>query len=95
MDMVVEGLMVMQAKKKPTVGAQDLESFRHITQCLATIIGGFMAGYFIQERDPYGCYAALSVYALICALSGFLIDRNLERGDEDYFEEIGQRKGTL
>ena len=31
MDMVVEGMMVMQAKKKPTVGAQDLESFRHIS----------------------------------------------------------------
>jgi hypothetical protein len=30
-DMVVEGMMVMQAKKKPTVGAQDLESFRHIS----------------------------------------------------------------
>lgn len=54
-----------------------------------------MAGYFIQESNPYACFAALSVFALICALSGFLIDRNLERGDEDNNEALGEKRGTL
>jgi hypothetical protein len=46
MDVIVDGLMVMQAKRDPLNGTQDLVTYHMIIQGTASICGGMFGAYY-------------------------------------------------
>lgn len=78
MDVIVDGLMVMQAKRDPVFGTQDLVAYQMLVTGLASISGGLFGAYFTDQGNPFYCFKIISFMGLLCSLSGILITNKLE-----------------
>jgi len=86
MDVVVDGLMVVNSRLDPTSGSEDLQSWSWGFYGVGGIVGCILAGYFLSGNDadgnpngnPYACYQVMAVVAFLIAISGLFIDKRLE-----------------
>ena len=65
-DVLVDALMVMQAKRDPINGSQELQSLSWFVRQVATFIMGFTGAYLVAQYGAYSLFLAQ-------AISGFSI----------------------
>jgi MFS family permease len=86
MDVVIDGLMVVNSRLDPVAGSEDLQSWSWTFYGVGGIVGCILAGYFLSGYDeagnpagnPYACYLIMAGVAAVIAVSGLFIDKKLE-----------------
>ena len=78
MDVIVDAMMVIQAKRDPLNGSQELQSLSQGFSGMAAIFGGLTAAFTLESLDPYVCFAIYSVFGLVVAFCALLIDSETE-----------------
>ena len=56
MDTIVDAMMVIQAKKDPKHGSQQLQALGYGVSACAAIVGGLTAAFVLQSYTPYVCF---------------------------------------
>jgi len=82
MDVVVDGLMVIQARKDPTNGSEDLQAYSWGLVSLGGVIGGSCGGYLIEYVGTLYVYAIVSAMSFILAASSLLMKKSVENTSE-------------
>lgn len=65
-DVIIDALMVQEARKDPKYGSQDLNSYSYIWLAIGGIVGSLMAAYLTEYMNPH-------ISFFICACIGLLI----------------------
>ena len=66
-DVIVDSLMVIQARKHPGTGAEDLNSFSWTCLSVGGFFGSIAAAFLTQNYEPQYCFMFSSVMGLIIA----------------------------
>ena len=80
MDVVVDGLMVTQARLDPKSGSQDLQSFCYGTAGIAGVIGFYFGGVLTQKGYSRQSFLILAIVAIFINISACFLDKKLEEG---------------
>lgn len=94
MDVVVDGLMVINSKKDPTEGSEDLQSWSWMFYGIGGVVGCSAAGYFLSGQDANGdpagqpmvCFSIMAVFGCAVGISGLFIDPSLEENQKELIE---------
>lgn len=78
MDVIVDSLMVMQARRDPKQGSQELQAIAWQISGVTAIFGGFAGAYFTGFLTPYWCFGIYAIFGCFVFLSAFSITRELE-----------------
>jgi len=81
-DVIVDALMVIQAKRDPEKGSQELQTLAWGTSSIAMMIGGICAAFLTEFLNPYYCYVVYGLFGLFCVLNAYLLNPEIEE-DED------------
>lgn len=84
MDVVVDGLMVIMAKKDPLVGSEDLQTFSWVMYGVGGVIGSIIGGEITNNLDPYDTFYVIALVGLIISLLAFMMDHSLESEPEGF-----------
>lgn len=91
MDVVVDGLMVLNSRMDPTSGSEELQVWSWCFYGLGGTVGCLISGLFLSGTDPvtdaatgnpYLCIFIQGCFSVLIALSGLLIDKRLEENQE-------------
>ena len=66
-DVIVDSLMVIQARKYPETGAEDLNSFSWTCMSFGGFFGAIAAAILTQRSEPHYCFMFSSVMGLVIA----------------------------
>ena len=58
MDVVVDALMVMQAKRDPKIGSQELQSTSKFIESTSSIMCGILGAVLIRFKSPFWVFGA-------------------------------------
>ena len=95
MDVVVDGLMVINSKLDPSAGSEDLQSYSWAFYGFGGITGCGVSALFLSGLDPitgepdgnpYPCFLMMTVFGGMVAISGFFIDKRLEENQADMLQ---------
>ena len=87
MDVVCDGLMVINARKDPKAGSEELQTYSWIMYGAGGIFGSLMSGSFLTGTDevtgepngnPYILFGIMAVFAGALGITGLFIDKSLE-----------------
>lgn len=78
MDVVVDGLMVMQARQDQINGSQDLQTFSWQLLGLGGIIGGVAGGLITQYFNSHWVFYIFGTLGFFIAVSGYLMSAEIE-----------------
>ena len=79
MDVVVDGLMVVQQRNDPENGSENLQSFCWSFLAIGGVIGSLCGGYITEYIDPRWAYAVMAVFGFAVMTAGILMDSHLEQ----------------
>ena len=82
MDVVVDGLMVCQARIDPENGSEELQAYSWALVGLGGFIGGIIGGWLTDLGDTDIVFFTMGILGFLVALSGCLMNSNLEKGSE-------------
>lgn len=87
MEVVCQGLMVVEARKDIEAGSEDLQSFAWVMYGVGGTIGCWLGGHFTTVY-PHGggarlCYAIVAFFCLVLGAAGFFINKSLESNQTD------------
>lgn len=77
-DVIMDALMVIEAKKNPARGSQELLSMAWMVAGVAAIIGGVTAAFVLQFYSPHACFFIYGCFGLLVAASSMTIPARLE-----------------
>ena len=86
-DVIVDSLMVIQARKHQGTGAEDLNSFAWTCSAIGGFFGSIAAAYLTEYYDAQHCFMLYSILGLVLTFCAFRLNSNLE--NEGRAEEIG------
>lgn len=78
MDVIVDAMMVIQAKRDPENGSQQLTSLAYLMTGLSALIGGVATAFVLQYRSPYMCFGILSGAGFLVMIASFFINKKAE-----------------
>ena len=78
MDVVVDGLMVMQARRDQLNGSQDLQTYSWQLLGFGGIIGGVSGGLITQYYDTHFIFFIFGFLGFLIMLSGLAMDKDIE-----------------
>ena len=78
MDVVVDGLMVMQARKDEENGSQNLQTYSWQLLGLGGIFAGVAGGIITQYYNTLWIFYIFGFMGFLIALSGFLMSAEIE-----------------
>jgi hypothetical protein len=78
MDVVVDGLMVINSRLNPNSGSEELQTYSWIFYGLGGVTGCSLAGYFVENANPYPCFYIMSIFCASVGFAGLLVDKSLE-----------------
>jgi len=78
MDVVVDGLMVMQSRKDAANGSQNLQTFSWQMLGIGGIIGGITGGLFTQYLDTHYCFYIFGLMGFFIMLSAIAMPDSIE-----------------
>ena len=86
-DVIVDSLMVIQARRFPENGGEELMAFAWTYMAFGGLIGSFVAAYFTENYEPSYCFYFSSLMGLVIAFVAMRLDVSLETdGLEDQDE---------
>ena len=77
-DVLVDALMVMQAKRDPVNGSQELQSLSWLLVTIVSLILGFTGAYMVSAYGPYSLFLTQSVAGLVTLLVSIMMSPQLE-----------------
>jgi len=95
MDVVVDGLMVLNARLDPKAGSEELQVFSWGFFGLGGTFGCLAAGLLLNPKDPitqdpagypYVCFLLMMLFGFGISVSGFFIDKRLEINQQSMIE---------
>jgi len=78
MDVIVDSLMVIQSRKFPQNGSEELQSYSWVCLSLGGIVGSLVAAILTQNYHPSYSFLAISVPSLILTIVSFKLTREIE-----------------
>jgi len=66
----VDAIMIVQARKDPEYGTKDLISMMFMTNGLSGTVGMFMGAEFTSRGQPKYCYLIFGIVGLACSFCG-------------------------
>ena len=91
MDVVVDGLMVMQARKDQANGSQNLQTFSWQMLGIGGIVGGVAGGLITQYSDTHYVFYIFGLMGFMIMMSAQAMDSSIEAGQ---IEVINMSLGT-
>jgi MFS family permease len=89
-DVIVDSLMVIQARKNPRYGAGELNAFMGTILAIGGFLGSIIAAIVTEYYDPRYCFALSSFIGLSIAYTTWKLDLSIEQeGLENLQGEIG------
>ena len=77
-DVIVDSLMVVQARKNPETGAEDLNAFSWTCMSFGGFFGAIAAAILTQRSEPHYCFMFSSVMGLVIAMVASRLNMSLE-----------------
>ena len=87
-DVIVDSLMVIQARKFPDSGAEDLNSFSWTCMSVGGFFGSIAAAFLTEKYEPQYCFMFSSVMGLVIAYVASRLNICLENDGRD--ANVGQ-----
>lgn len=78
MDVIADALMVMQAKRDPEQGSQDLQSLAWMITGMAAISGGIVSAYLTGFVNPYWCFGYYAIFSVMVVITSWCLNPMLE-----------------
>ena len=78
-DVIVDSLMVIQARKFPEDGSEDLTSFSWTCSAVGGFLGSIAAAYMAENYEPRYSFLFESVMGFVIALVALRMDVTLEK----------------
>lgn len=78
MDVIIDALMVQEARKDPKHGSQDLNSYSYIFMSTGGIIGSLLAAFMTQYMDPHASFFISACFGLLIAVFGLKMNKSIE-----------------
>lgn len=79
MDVVVDGLMVVQARRDPNSGSEDLQTFSWACLGVGGIVGSIGGGFLTDADVDKWCFGIRAIVGLLIACIAFTMDKALEK----------------
>jgi hypothetical protein len=90
-DVVIDAMMVIQAKKYPETGSQDLLAFSWMVGGIAAMIGGVSAAFVLQWGTPYICLQIYGLVGFVFSGLSLLIPKYIEEDQQLRSEGLAER----
>lgn len=87
-DVIVDALMVIQARRHPD-GAEDLQTMSWCSLSIGGLSGSIVAAFLTENYDPTLCFQVTAIFGLVIAVVAMMLDVSLET--EGLPENDGQR----
>ena len=81
-DVVVDSLMVINARRDPKNGSSHLQHFVWTCQAVGGIISAIIAGVLTQRDVTPLCFGIYAVFGIIMFFLSMLLDKNVEYGGQ-------------
>ena len=78
-DVIVDSLMVIQSRKYPESGSEDLNAFTWTCMSVGGLFGSIIAAFLTESYEPRYCFLFSSVMGLVIAFFATRIDVSLEK----------------
>jgi drug/metabolite transporter (DMT)-like permease len=83
MDVVVDGLMVINSRSDPNAGSEDLQSYSWMMYGIGGVVGCTLSGWLLSGLDaqgepdgqPYICFLVMAFFGCAVGFSGLFIDK--------------------
>lgn len=82
MDVIIDSLMVVQSRKDPELGSEELQSFSWVCLGFGGIVGSLVAGMLTENYNPSYCFFTSSITALLLTVCSWCLSHQVERGDD-------------
>lgn len=86
MDVVVDGLMVMESRKDPKQGSIDLQTYSWAMFGVGGTLFGTLGGFLLQHTSANVIFFVTAVLGLILGISGFALDSKLEHSSHEIIQ---------
>lgn len=86
MDVVVDGLMVIMAKKDPDGGSEDLQSFSWVMYGVGGVSGALLGGAITKDFDPFYAFYVVAFFGILICCAGLTLDSRLEGDNTDMLQ---------
>ena len=91
MDVVVDGMMVVNSRKDPTSGSEELQAYSWGFYGAGGVVGCALSGWFLNGKlpdgtpdgHPYYCFFVMAFFGFAVAISGFFIDKSVEENQQE------------
>jgi len=82
-DVIVDSLMVIQSRRFPKDGSDELQSWSWCCLALGGIIGSIIAAILTENHHPSTCFAAASFTGLLIVYYALMLHPDVECDDEE------------
>lgn len=90
-DVIIDALMVQEARKDPKHGSQDLNSYSYLWMSTGGIVGSLLAAFFTQYMSPHASFFISALLGLLIATYGLKMNKSIE--GEAAMIQMKQRSG--
>ena len=94
-DVVMDAMMVIESRKNPKVGSQELLSFAWIVQAISAVIGAVCASFLLQYQSPFYCFFIYALAGAGQAIVGIFVPQYLEEDQATLEARNSGRKRTF
>ena len=77
-DVIVDSLMVIQARRYPEDGSEDLNTFSWTWMSVGGLIGSLIAAFLTENYEPRHCFTFSSIMGLVIAFTATRLNVSLE-----------------
>ena len=78
MDLIVDTILIDQARKSEATGSEDLRSLASFFQCSGMVIGSLVGGYVNQYYEPYWCFLIYSSVSLCVSAAALGLNSEID-----------------
>lgn len=90
-NVVVDAILIVQSRKDPELGSQDLMTIAWLTQSFAGVVGSTIAAIMMEKYHPKYAFLAYGCYGLFLGVATFFLSAEAEQefiaGDEPVLTE--------
>ena len=78
MDVIVDSLMVIQARRDPIQCSQELQAFSWQVQAVFAVLNGLAGAFMTGFLTPYWCFGICAIFGAVCFVTAFYLKSQVE-----------------
>ena len=87
-NVVIDAVFVVQARRDPILGSQDLLSIAWFVQSLGGVIGAIVSGFLMEDVHPKWGFLIYGIIGALLGISCLFLSKDAEKeineGEQDY-----------